>query len=398
MNKLAAFLTISLIAACGASGPESDSGLQVDTPPVDTAQDSFVRNDYTDMATWLCHPDKADDACSVDLTATVIAADGSTSIEPFTPATDPAFDCFYIYPTISFDPQPNSDMSPGPEELNVISNQFARYGETCRLFAPIYRQRTLAELRNFMATGESTADTDMRYADIADSWNTYLRDHNNGRGVVLIGHSQGAGMIREMLPKEILGQPVQPQIIAVHAIGSTMPIDPETGTVVGLPLCETGDQIGCVVSFASFRATAAPPVQSRFGLASEAGRVACNNPPELAGGTETLDAYMPKRGLLQVQPYEYGSEIDTPYVKLPGLLSSRCERNDTHDWLAITIHADPDDPRIDTIAGDVIVDGEILPDWGLHLIDMNLTMGNLVDLAGQQGDAWLAREAGDTPN
>ena len=32
--------------------------------------------------------------------------------------------------------------------------------------------------------------------------------------------------------------------------------------------------------------------------------------------------------------------------------------------------------------------GEILADWGLHLVDMNLAMGNLVELAKSEGAAW----------
>ena len=34
------------------------------------------------------------------------------------------------------------------------------------------------------------------------------------------------------------------------------------------------------------------------------------------------------------------------------------------------------------ITGDIVVMGHVLKDWGLHLIDMNLTMGNLVGNGG----------------
>jgi hypothetical protein len=33
-----------------------------------------------------------------------------------------------------------------------------------------------------------------------------------------------------------------------------------------------------------------------------------------------------------------------------------------------------------------------LTDWGLHLIDVNLAMGDLVDLVGSQSQAYLARK------
>jgi hypothetical protein len=57
------------------------------------------------------------------------------------------------------------------------------------------------------------------------------------------------------------------------------------------------------------------------------------------------------------------------------------------------VNADPADPRTDTIAGDVVgPGGQIAADWGLHLIDANIAMGNLVDLVGSQGKAWLSKQ------
>jgi hypothetical protein len=70
------------------------------------------------------------------------------------------------------------------------------------------------------------------------------------------------------------------------------------------------------------------------------------------------------------------------------MLSAKCVNQGGLSYLAVTIAADPADPRTDTIVGDVIVDSEIQQAWGLHLIDMNLAMGNLVDIVGRQSAAW----------
>ncbi|WP_373007522.1 DUF3089 domain-containing protein [Hyphomonas sp.] len=391
LKKLLIGATALVLSSCSKDAPKSNNATPVAEPAAAQAP-GFEQNDYADMANWLCHPDKASDACAIDLTATAIAADGTTSIIPFEPAVDPEFDCFYIYPTVSFDPTPNSDMTPGPEELNVVANQFARYGETCRLFAPIYRQRTLLELRTQMMTGQSTANAEMRYADVIDSWNTYMKDQNNGRGVVLIGHSQGAGMIYDMLKTDIVGSPDQAKLIAVHAIGFPTRIDPATGKAAGLPVCKSGAETGCLVNFESFRATAPPPADSRFGLADGDHRAVCNNPTELTGDGDGLHAFMPRQSLGRPAPNDYGVPVETPFVSLPDLLTATCEANETHDWLAISIKADPTDPRADDIPGDVLVNGEILADWGLHLVDMNLAMGNLVALAKSEGAAWQAAQ------
>jgi hypothetical protein len=37
-------------------------------------------------------------------------------------------------------------------------------------------------------------------------------------------------------------------------------------------------------------------------------------------------------------------------------------------------------------------DGKISEDWGLHLIDANLEMGNLVDVVGAESKAYLAKK------
>ena len=68
---------------------------------------------YAGTQNWICHPDLAADECR-DLAATVIAPDGSATVEEVAPAVDPSFDCFYVYPTTSADVGPNSDLALRP--------------------------------------------------------------------------------------------------------------------------------------------------------------------------------------------------------------------------------------------------------------------------------------------
>src|SRR5215471_6973589 len=99
-------------------------------------------NDYSDGKTWLCRPDRQD-ACIVDLATTVITGDGKLTRETWTGDPNAPIDCFYVYPTVSTDQTPNSDMNPDPAELNVVKQQFARFASKCRVYAPVYRQITL---------------------------------------------------------------------------------------------------------------------------------------------------------------------------------------------------------------------------------------------------------------
>ncbi len=107
-------------------------------------------NDYTDPANWLCRPGRKD-ACVTDQTATVVNADGSESVQTWSADPNAPVDCFYVYPTVSFEPTGNSDMIPGPGEKNVVVQQVSRLASRCKIYAPMYRQITLAALRAFMA-------------------------------------------------------------------------------------------------------------------------------------------------------------------------------------------------------------------------------------------------------
>ncbi|MFN7927992.1 MAG: DUF3089 domain-containing protein [Blastocatellia bacterium] len=151
-----------------------------------------AKNDYSKDETWLCKPGRKD-ACAQDLTTTIVSADGKLKEEKFQASPNAPIDCFYVYPTVSLDATGNSDMTAGPEEQRVIAAQFARFGSVCRPYAPLYRQVTLTALRARMSGKPMAADGALAYNDVLDAWKYYLEHDNKGRGVVLIGHSQGSG-------------------------------------------------------------------------------------------------------------------------------------------------------------------------------------------------------------
>src|SRR5438093_4598238 len=55
---------------------------------------SGAANDYTDGANWLCRPGRQD-ACAVDLAATVVSADGKVAREGWKADPSAPVDCFY---------------------------------------------------------------------------------------------------------------------------------------------------------------------------------------------------------------------------------------------------------------------------------------------------------------
>ena len=356
--------------------------------------------DYADEANWLCLPGRQD-SCARPLQTAALNANGYGSVGQVTPAENPAIDCFYVYPTISRDPGDNSDLRPGVEENAVASVQFARFASLCRTYAPVYRQTTLAALARAMASNvrRLAEPGEIAYRDVLDAWRYYLQHHNNGRPFVLIGHSQGTAHLSRLLASEIEGSPAASRMLSALLIGFNVEVP--QGQVVGgtfrrTPLCTRPGQTGCVVTYVSFRADRPPADGAFFGRAAAPGRtVACTNPAALAGGKAPLDSYWyagPSVTSTQTRiAWSSQGEPPTPFLRTEGLVSGECVHDGQLGYLAVTVNADANDARTDEIPGDVVILGQLQPGWGLHLADVNLTMGNLLRVVEQQRDAWRRR-------
>ena len=136
----AAFLTAGLTFTATGVAQTQNQTTPAATAPVP------AKNDYSKSESWLCRPGRQD-ACAVDLTTTIVAANGKLTRETWAANPKAPIDCFYVYPTVSTDATPNSDMVAGPEELNVIRAQFARFaGQVAQIgraeadFSPLFLQ------------------------------------------------------------------------------------------------------------------------------------------------------------------------------------------------------------------------------------------------------------------
>jgi hypothetical protein len=169
------------------------------------------------------------------------------------------------------------------------------------------------------------------------------------------------------------------QLVSALLIGSAVHAPPGEdvgGDFQNVPACRTADQTGCVISYASYRATPDGVVDGFFGEHGEDGNPICANPAALEGGPAEVAPLFARDNAMQVATG--GEPIDTPWVRYPGLATVECITNDTHTYLAVTVNADPADPRIDDVGGD------FLPGWGLHIIDMNLAIDDLVQVVAEQ--------------
>jgi Protein of unknown function (DUF3089) len=340
---------------------------------------------------WLCKPGLAKNPCLAPLTTTPIEPGGPAGVERVRRARRPKVDCFYVYPTVSGQPTVNANREIEAEQRAVARHQASRFSQVCRPFAPVYRQVTLAAVQD--PAGIPAAAARLAYRDVRAAWREYLRRYNRGRGVVLISHSQGTYLLRELVAREIDRDPaVRRRLVSALLTGGDVLVRkgrPAGGDFRNVPACRRASQTGCVVAYSLF--SEAPPADAHFARAGTgfpgAGgdpskvEVLCTNPAALRGGParlRTLFHTEPFPGLLGLVTGD-PPQADTPWVALPARYSARCRNEGGASWLHVT--PVPGDPR-------PAVSPTLGPAWGLHLYDMNLPLGDLVELVRRQAVAY----------
>jgi Protein of unknown function (DUF3089) len=344
-----------------------------------------------DPTVWLCKPGVPNNPCDVDQDTTFVSPSGEVlgvyenSSDPPSGAARPKIDCFYVYPTVSDQDTPNASFAIDPELRSVALYQAARYSGDCRVFAPVYRQFTLSALQNGQVTAEVFA---LAYSDVLSAWKDYLRRYNKGRGVVLIGHSQGTFMLRDLISDQIEPKPkLRRMLVSALLLGGNVTVG--TGADAGgdferLKACRSDRQLHCVVAFSTFNEPVPPG--AAFGRTSVPGReVMCTNPASLDGGSAPLKSIVPS------EPFAPGTTIgvattvvgipqpavSTPWLEADGAYSGECSSADGANVLQIT-----DAPGATHLT-------PIPQSFGLHLVDANIALGNLSDLVRKQAKRFL---------
>jgi hypothetical protein len=328
---------------------------------------------------WLCKPGLNDNPCEPSLTTTVFSPAGAKlRVERIRRARSPKVDCFYVYPTVSDEPGFQAPLRIDPEQRSIALYQAARFSRHCRVFAPIYRQQTLTGIGNPSVPPEIR---ETAYADVRAAWRTYLRRFNKGRGVVLVSHSQGTFVLRQLVAQEIDPKPaMRRKLVSALLLG---------GDITGrdfkrVKACRSDRQLGCVVAFSTFGGPVPP--DSVFGRAGGGRKVLCTNPGALGGGSGKIDPVYP------TEPFAPGTiaslipllgapvpAASTAWVSSPGAYRARCSSADNANVLQITPLGGA--PRLRPVPAN----------FGLHLADGNIALGNLEELVGIQARRWVRR-------
>jgi hypothetical protein len=372
---LGAGLAASLLTVIGvASAPEGASAAA--TRPLHASSSTV----------WLCRPGQANDPCTASPVTTAVTADGATS--PPQNANTPAkkkFDCFYVYPTVSQEPGPNADLTVQQTEVDTAIVQMSQFSRVCNVWAPMYRQVTNAGLFNGAVLRPPVLAT--AFDSVLSAWKDYLAHDNHGRPIVFIGHSQGAAMMIKLLHTQVdPSARLRKQMVSAIILGGNVQVATgrdDGGSFEHIPTCSSASQTGCVIAYSTFGSE--PGAASLFGRAGRgvsllsgqtdrAGQsVACVNPVTFSTSAGGLAPLFPKSAE-QLR----GVTVKTPWVALPGLYTAQCEQQGGATWLQVNTVTAPGDPRS-------TVKANLGPQWGYHVFDMNLALGNLVtDVAREE--------------
>jgi hypothetical protein len=365
--------TILLLAGLLAATPAL-----ADLPPApatEPARGDTTPADYAKPASWACRPGMADDGtCSANLDAVKIDTANARTPQPHVVAKDAPIDCFYVYPTASTDPTIYSDLTLDAAEKRSIHGQAARQTARCRLFVPIYHQFTMAALTWTMHQTAANLDFDPPYKDVLAAWKSYLAHDNHGRGVVLVGHSQGAILLKRLIAEEIDGKPAQKLLVAAYLAGNT---DLNSKSFRAIKPCAASDQTGCVVAWSSYLDSYDGP--RFFGATPSGTPPLCVNPAAIGGGRGALETYLAKPS--------FAPETDPPFVELAGQMTAECVAD--AQGAVLRVHIEPGPAA--GLLGVVMQRYSPAPAWGVHPLDISLVQGNIIDLIGSQSTAWLAK-------
>jgi pimeloyl-ACP methyl ester carboxylesterase len=367
----------ALLAACFLAASCSSATTQAPAPARASGSASAP------STVWLCRPGLPDDPCTQSLKTTVVSPAGAVSISTPKPATSSGFACFYVYGTVSAETSVNANLAVQSAEVDSAIAEASPFAPVCQVYAPIYRQVTVADLEQHPDLDFGPPETVTAYDSIRSGFEAFLAQLG-GRPFVVIGHSQGAAMLNLLLANIVDPSPaLRARLVVAVILGGNVEVP--RGQLVGgtfkhIPACSRPGQAGCVIAFSSFPAT--PPAGSLFGRpgqgvslqsgqTAKAGlQVVCVNPAALAGGTAPLDTAFPTEG-----------KLATPWVALPGLYTATCEQAGGASWLNVTRTPGraPIGPVLTETGG---------PDFGYHVWDLLLAQGNLVSDVAAAEATW----------
>ena len=226
---------LTLVVGIGLTGC---AGLQ---DPAGLAWDPGATPDYTSNSAWVSLPDREDESDAVPKNL--------PEAERTMDSLD--VDVFFVHPTQFFRGEHwNAHMD--NRKVNALNAKYpmrlqaSAFNIGGRLYAPTYRQAHIGVFTWQDST--SWKALELAYEDVKAAFQHYLDHWNNGRPIILAGHSQGSWHIRWLLQEFFDGKPLQDQLVVAYAPG----FDFYATDFEHVPYCANADETGCVCAWMSY--------------------------------------------------------------------------------------------------------------------------------------------------
>lgn len=169
-------------------------------------------------------------------------------------------DVFFVHPTTYFNQDDGMNASLDNATVNqasddAVQRQAAVFTASCNLFAPRYRQASIAVLPK--SEKEQQRYLSLALQDVTAAFDYYLKNLNQGRPYILASHSQGSNLLQWML----LNNPDlinKSQLVSAYLIGFTF--TDENLAAMNLPLATRSDQLGGLITWNTISEGADSPV------------------------------------------------------------------------------------------------------------------------------------------
>ena len=223
--------------------------------------------DYNLPQNWMCHPVLKSTDVARQQVLSLIVKNPDLSIDTvinYTQYADSLVDIFYIYPTIDMSfTMGNTAMG----SIDTVTAKFvyreqvgifARFG---RVFVPYYRQAKIGVFVDPSFTDSTQLlkanCMETAYNDIDSAFSKYLQHYNKGRKIILMGHSQGALLMRFLLRKRFDNNPVLMSQLVVAISGGEPNYVAANGSRTGgslqnIKTCPPRDSVqecGCIINW-----------------------------------------------------------------------------------------------------------------------------------------------------
>ena len=192
---------------------------------------------------------------------------------------------FAVHPTGFFGPSWNAplDDPKANEQTDIfLATQASAFAESCRVYAPRYRQATLGAFFYHRESGIQALQ--LAYEDVRQAFLYYMQHYNQGRPFVLASHSQGGWHLSRLLEEEVDAKPaVLAQFIVAYLIGSGLPRS-RFSEMKHIQPSRAATDLQCVCGWDTRSAGLQPPLSSFVGHWYRSGW-RCAGPEEAILGT-----------------------------------------------------------------------------------------------------------------